>query len=768
MKKFKAYVVIVLLAVLIVPSVALASWWNPFSWHWYNIFNIFSRPQTNVVQNTKQNPADQTANWNTYTNNKYGFSIKYPLYFSMGESGRPDEVVLFTNNDKSKNIFGIQFGLALGMSGPIPFEQYVQDAQSEAVTDFNKGGVIRFLNKSSDSITYEVVGAPTHIPYVETVIKYVNGNINGAITLDINGQNAIDIKKLENKDYSDFADLEKINSEMFSTFKFTGQTQTINKTNTDYKLLKPSQTDNVPPTKYIDDGVVDSGTYAGYHRVVMLQITGEMYSGVSYLVFITQDYKKFYFDSDLSLNSPNSLPAFDQTKVLGNVSDISLNHPAAISLGNFVLVRQNSYSASTFDDFTIGDNPAELSSNTSGLRFFANQSNNAQNNYIFGTTQLKAIDKYGLIFNYNLVSQENYLRQQAHISTDYFENPFYQSIDFSPSFSAYTSYDIPIPGGCGGISSSGYVLKNITADDITPIGTTLSGTQLYTLVDVNHPLNQAEYKAKITNTYETSDSSYAADRKTEAEKLNNGVSEPSYAEYVAKNPIIIFRDQWNRFIAVGEFQYQLMGGCGKPVVYLYPKTPTEVKVVLEKPTRFTVDIPTYKNGWDVTANPDGLLKDLQSQDTDCSAINTQVFGSEYAGDACKNNAYPYLYWAGQVDNFYPQADTGWVVAKENLSSFIDQKLTIIGLNEKERADMLSYWVPELTAKNTPYYRISFFQTADMNKFAPMNIIPKPNTLIRVFLDWAPLANNNVNIQPESLTHIDREGFTAVEWGGLKQ
>jgi hypothetical protein len=56
----------------------------------------------------------------------------------------------------------------------------------------------------------------------------------------------------------------------------------------------------------------------------------------------------------------------------------------------------------------------------------------------------------------------------------------------------------------------------------------------------------------------------------------------------------------------------------------------------------------------------------------------------------------------------------------------------------------------------------------MNKFAPMNISPIPDTLIRVFLDWTPLAENDLNIQSETLTHIDRKGFTVVEWGGLKQ
>jgi hypothetical protein len=70
--------------------------------------------------------------------------------------------------------------------------------------------------------------------------------------------------------------------------------------------------------KYIDDGVIDSGTYVGYHRVFGLQISGEMSPSVSYYAFITQDYKKFYFDTDIKY--PNGQPDFDTTRVVGNVS----------------------------------------------------------------------------------------------------------------------------------------------------------------------------------------------------------------------------------------------------------------------------------------------------------------------------------------------------------------------------------------------------------------------------------------------------------------
>lgn len=128
----KLFFVILLLVVFIVPSVALAAWWNPLSWNW-NIFNWFSGNQISMVQ-TNQNitqqandnkpacvpengryaapetsadlccdglvqqpdpqsqsgttgtcvkPGNQTTGWKTYTNTKYGFLFQYPNNYGL-------------------------------------------------------------------------------------------------------------------------------------------------------------------------------------------------------------------------------------------------------------------------------------------------------------------------------------------------------------------------------------------------------------------------------------------------------------------------------------------------------------------------------------------------------------------------------------------------------------------------------------------------------------------------------------------------------------
>jgi hypothetical protein len=305
-----------------------------------------------------------------------------------------------------------------------------------------------------------------------------------------------------------------------------------------------------------------------------------------------------------------------------------------------------------------------------------------------------------------------------------------------------------LPGACTGLDRTA-VLNEIASSDLTFFATTKGGIDLYTLKDPNHPLNHAMYFDKITNV--------------------NRTSTPTFAQYVAKNPVLVFKDPWGRWIGVGEFDYPIIGGCGKPVIYLYPPKPVEVSVRFLNPVHFTTDIPTYASKWDVMAYPDGKLIDLQPEFTACAAIDSTRVGSEYEASACDHNDYPYLYWAGQVGGLYPTPHTGWIVPRDRISNFLRDKLTIIGFSEKERGDMMEYWVPELLRKEAPYYRISFFETATMDRFIPMEVSPRPDTVIRIFLDWTPLSSlPAVQLEPEVLHHVKRSGFTMVEWGGLKQ
>ena len=68
MKQIKFYAIVILLIVLVIPSVALAAWRNPFTWNW-NIFGWFSKPQTNIVQQNNDSGQNTNSDRATITNN---------------------------------------------------------------------------------------------------------------------------------------------------------------------------------------------------------------------------------------------------------------------------------------------------------------------------------------------------------------------------------------------------------------------------------------------------------------------------------------------------------------------------------------------------------------------------------------------------------------------------------------------------------------------------------------------------------------------------
>ena len=176
--------------------------------------------------------------------------------------------------------------------------------------------------------------------------------------------------------------------------------------------------------------------------------------------------------------------------------------------------------------------------------------------------------------------------------------------------------------------------------------------------------------------------------------------------------------------------------CYKPVIYLYPEQETEVNVQLDLDGEFLTTYPAYENGWTVSAAPDGTLTDESGR------------------------TYPYLFWEGKLNADY-DLSKGFCVKGEDTEAFLNEKLAVLGLNDKEIADFTEFWVGCM-AKN-PYNVISF-QTDAYTEAAQLNISPAPDSVIRVFMTWYP-SDEAVAIPAQELTSPDRSGFTAVEWGG---
>jgi hypothetical protein len=70
-------------------------------------------------------------------------------------------------------------------------------------------------------------------------------------------------------------------------------------------------------------------------------------------------------------------------------------------------------------------------------------------------------------------------------------------------------------------------------------------------------------------------------------------------------------------------------------------------------------------------------------------------------------------------------------------------------------------------KEELFFRVSFITTQEMNRFIPMTVTPRPDSVYRLFMDWEPISQNPSK-QPEEqiLPVVKRDGFTLIEWGGI--
>ena len=176
----------------------------------------------------------------------------------------------------------------------------------------------------------------------------------------------------------------------------------------------------------------------------------------------------------------------------------------------------------------------------------------------------------------------------------------------------------------------------------------------------------------------------------------------------------------------------------KPIIYLYPETDTEVEVKLGNSNYLTVSYPKYNDSWKVFAKTNGDLYDLNT-----------------------NRYYYGLYWEG-INHKAEIKEDGFVVKKEDTLKFLEEKLSILGLTEREADEFIIYWLPKLEENNYNYIRFETLE--EINNYMPLEINPVPDTIIRVLMDYKGL-DDPIEVKEQVLETPKREGFTLVEWGG---
>ena len=124
--------------------------------------------------------------------------------------------------------------------------------------------------------------------------------------------------------------------------------------------------------------------------------------------------------------------------------------------------------------------------------------------------------------------------------------------------------------------------------------------------------------------------------------------------------------------------------------------------------------------------------------------------------------YSYLYWEGETYAKY-DLSKGFCVKGEDTAKFLEEALEKFGLNRREANEFIVYWLP-LMEQNP--YNIIAFQTDVYTEAARLEVNPKPDTLIRVFMAWQK-SDEYVELEEQELLAPERKGFTVVEWGGTE-
>ena len=192
----------------------------------------------------------------------------------------------------------------------------------------------------------------------------------------------------------------------------------------------------------------------------------------------------------------------------------------------------------------------------------------------------------------------------------------------------------------------------------------------------------------------------------------------------------------------------------KPVIYLYDdrNLGTSYKYTEDNATTIRLELSNgmvkssyprldpATSSWKVTAYEDGKLVDKDGK------------------------LYDYLFWDAQMrDVSKIDVDKGYSVKGEDTASFLEEKLSELGLNRREAEDFITYWLPRM--EKNPYNTICF-QTKSYTDWAKLTAEPAFDSTLRVFMAWYP-TDEKETIKEQSLNTVKRGKRTLVEWGGIE-
>ncbi|MDP2207734.1 MAG: hypothetical protein Q8K98_03030 [Bacteroidota bacterium] len=173
----------------------------------------------------------------------------------------------------------------------------------------------------------------------------------------------------------------------------------------------------------------------------------------------------------------------------------------------------------------------------------------------------------------------------------------------------------------------------------------------------------------------------------------------------------------------------------KPNIYIYPETKISLHVSIIFPRGGSVieSIPLYENGWNIEVEPSGKI----------------------------NNIFDYLFYESENPDLC-QYRSGWIIKKDDLTSFFTQNMLETRFIQKEIDDFIEYWIPLLN--NYSSYAIYPQYALDIEKMIELKFSCKPNSVLRLFYVIKGVHDDKINIAVPNIPRFVRKGFTVTEWG----
>jgi hypothetical protein len=178
----------------------------------------------------------------------------------------------------------------------------------------------------------------------------------------------------------------------------------------------------------------------------------------------------------------------------------------------------------------------------------------------------------------------------------------------------------------------------------------------------------------------------------------------------------------------------------KPVIYFHSKEVKLFDLSVVPAGQFTFVYPEMTDSWKGTVQPNGDI-----------SVN---------GDN-----YPYLFWESNQTYQFRSEGNGFHVEKADVVSFLEKKISELGLSKREQADFITYWGPKMVANGDSFVQFSVDDSCD--KFATMNCSPKPESVRRVYIQvtkWDPFFESY--LKDVTFAPIPASDWFITEWGGF--